>query len=140
MKQWGTFVNCKMNRSLLSVYTCLFMHHIVLVIQFHGGTNFGRTASAYVITSYYDQAPLDEYGMVNIPLFLLCNIFSQMWYWFTIFFMNPGLIRQPKWGHLKELHAAIKSCSTTILEGVQSNFSLGQLQQVISNTTQSYVL
>jgi translation initiation factor 2B subunit (eIF-2B alpha/beta/delta family) len=54
--------------------------------------------------------------------------------------MNPGLIRQPKWGHLKELHAAIKSCSSTILEGVQSNFSLGQLQQVISNTTQSYVL
>ncbi|XP_011031110.1 PREDICTED: beta-galactosidase 6 isoform X1 [Populus euphratica] len=69
--------------------------------MFHGGTNFGRTASAYVITSYYDQAPLDEYG----------------------------LIRQPKWGHLKELHAAIKSCSTTILEGAQSNFSLGQLQQ-----------
>ncbi|KAG5234369.1 beta-galactosidase [Salix suchowensis] len=69
--------------------------------MFHGGTNFGRTASAYVITGYYDQAPLDEYG----------------------------LIRQPKWGHLKDLHAAIKSCSTTILEGVQSNFSLGQLQQ-----------
>ncbi|KAJ6413674.1 hypothetical protein OIU84_006473 [Salix udensis] len=80
--------------------------------MFHGGTNFGRTASAYVITGYYDQAPLDEYG----------------------------LIRQPKWGHLKDLHAAIKSCSTTILEGVQSNFSLGQLQQVISSTTQSYLL
>ncbi|XP_020203970.1 beta-galactosidase 6 isoform X2 [Cajanus cajan] len=69
--------------------------------MYHGGTNFGRTSSAYVITSYYDQAPLDEYG----------------------------LLRQPKWGHLKELHAAIKSCSTTLLEGKQSNFSLGQLQE-----------
>ncbi|KAF1871179.1 hypothetical protein Lal_00020913 [Lupinus albus] len=69
--------------------------------MYHGGTNFGRTASAYVITGYYDQAPLDEYG----------------------------LFRQPKWGHLKELHAAIKSCSTTLLQGVPRNFSLGQLQE-----------
>ncbi|CAK7354686.1 unnamed protein product [Dovyalis caffra] len=80
--------------------------HVTLFVAkngsyYHGGTNFGRTASAYVITSYYDQAPLDEYG----------------------------LIRQPKWGHLKELHAAIKSCSTILLVGVQSSFSLGQLQQ-----------
>ncbi|KAF7840150.1 beta-galactosidase 6 [Senna tora] len=69
--------------------------------MYHGGTNLGRTSSAYVITAYYDQAPLDEYG----------------------------LLRQPKWGHLKDLHAAIKSCSSTILQGVQKNFSLGQLQE-----------
>ncbi|KAA8547039.1 hypothetical protein F0562_003468 [Nyssa sinensis] len=69
--------------------------------MYHGGTNFGRTSAAYFITSYYDQAPLDEYG----------------------------LIRQPKWGHLKELHAAIKSCSTSLLEGEQTNFSIGQLQE-----------
>jgi hypothetical protein len=41
-----------------------------------------------------------------------------------------GLFRQPKWGHLKELHAAIKSCSTTLLQGVQRNFALGELQEV----------
>ncbi|KAG6717056.1 hypothetical protein I3842_04G078300 [Carya illinoinensis] len=85
--------------------------HVVLFIakngsyinyyMYHGGTNFGRTGSSYVITSYYDQAPLDEYG----------------------------LLRQPKWGHLKELHAAIKLCSTTLLQGVRTNFSLGQNQE-----------
>ncbi|KAG8633151.1 hypothetical protein MANES_18G079900v8 [Manihot esculenta] len=69
--------------------------------MYHGGTNFGRTASAFVITSYYDQAPLDEYG----------------------------LIRQPKWGHLKELHTTIKSCSKTLLNGVRDIFPLGELQQ-----------
>ncbi|XP_034689346.1 beta-galactosidase 6 [Vitis riparia] len=69
--------------------------------MYHGGTNFGRASSAYIKTSYYDQAPLDEYG----------------------------LIRQPKWGHLKELHAAITLCSTPLLNGVQSNISLGQLQE-----------
>ncbi|XP_058089918.1 beta-galactosidase 6-like [Magnolia sinica] len=69
--------------------------------MYHGGTNFGRTGSAYVTTSYYDQAPLDEYGM----------------------------IRQPKWGHLKELHAAIKLCSKTLLSGTPTNFSLGELQE-----------
>ncbi|CAK9169228.1 unnamed protein product [Ilex paraguariensis] len=69
--------------------------------MYHGGTNFGRTASAFMITSYYDQAPLDEYG----------------------------LIRQPKWGHLKELHAAVKLCSKTLLSGAPVTLSLGQLQE-----------
>ncbi|XP_011003960.1 PREDICTED: beta-galactosidase 16-like [Populus euphratica] len=69
--------------------------------MYHGGTNFGRTASAFVTTSYYDQAPLDEYGLTT----------------------------QPKWGHLKELHAAIQLCSTPLLSGVQVNFYLGPQQQ-----------
>ncbi|XP_015576407.2 beta-galactosidase 16 [Ricinus communis] len=69
--------------------------------MYHGGTNFGRTASAFVPTSYYDQAPIDEYG----------------------------LIRQPKWGHLKEMHAAIKLCLTPLLSGGQVTISLGQQQQ-----------
>ncbi|KAK9291537.1 hypothetical protein L1049_019485 [Liquidambar formosana] len=69
--------------------------------MYHGGTNFDRTASEYVLTAYYDQAPLDEYG----------------------------LIRQPKWGHLKELHAAIKLGSDPLLSGEFNTFSLGQLQQ-----------
>ncbi|KAK3012430.1 hypothetical protein RJ639_008332 [Escallonia herrerae] len=69
--------------------------------MYHGGTNLGRTGSAYVLTSYYDQAPLDEYGF----------------------------IRQPKWGHLKELHAAINLCSQTLLAGVPFNLSLGPLQE-----------
>lgn len=45
-----------------------------------------------------------------------------------------GLIRQPKWGHLKELHAAIKFCSATLLQGVRTNFSLGQHQEVMSQS------
>ncbi|GAB4835525.1 hypothetical protein Ancab_000435 [Ancistrocladus abbreviatus] len=69
--------------------------------MYHGGSNFGRTASAFVTTSYYDQAPIDEYG----------------------------LVRQPKWGHLKELHMAIKACSTSLLQGSPSRFSLGLLQE-----------
>ncbi|KAL5576087.1 hypothetical protein UlMin_017786 [Ulmus minor] len=49
--------------------------------MYHGGTNFGRTAGGpYIATSYDYDAPLDEYGNLN----------------------------QPKWGHLKQLHAAIK--------------------------------
>ncbi|KAF6170571.1 hypothetical protein GIB67_031979 [Kingdonia uniflora] len=69
--------------------------------MYHGGTNFGRTGAAYIKTSYYDQAPLDEYG----------------------------LIRQPKWGHLKELHSAIKLISNTMLFGAITNFSLGEGQE-----------
>ncbi|XP_019182356.1 PREDICTED: beta-galactosidase 16-like [Ipomoea nil] len=69
--------------------------------MYHGGTNFGRTAASFMITGYYDQAPLDEYG----------------------------LLREPKWGHLKELHAAIRMCSQILLSGTPYNVSLGQFQQ-----------
>ncbi|KDP32835.1 hypothetical protein JCGZ_12127 [Jatropha curcas] len=69
--------------------------------MYHGGTNFGRTASAFMITSYYDQSPLDEYGQIS----------------------------QPKWGHLKKLHATIKSCSDTLLHGANYTVHLGKLQQ-----------
>ncbi|TYI21688.1 hypothetical protein ES332_A06G055300v1 [Gossypium tomentosum] len=69
--------------------------------MYHGGTNFGRTAAAYLLTSYYDQAPLDEYG----------------------------LFRQPKWGHLKELHAAIKFCLNPMLSGVYTSMALGKSQE-----------
>ncbi|XP_027358432.1 beta-galactosidase 16-like [Abrus precatorius] len=69
--------------------------------MYHGGTNLDRIASAFVTTAYYDEAPLDEYG----------------------------LVRQPKWGHLKELHATIKSCSTSLLYGTKTAFSLGLQQE-----------
>ncbi|XP_052183251.1 beta-galactosidase-like isoform X2 [Diospyros lotus] len=49
--------------------------------MYHGGTNFGRTSSGLFITTSYDyDAPIDEYG----------------------------LPRDPKWGHLRDLHKAIK--------------------------------
>ncbi|CAL0317944.1 unnamed protein product [Lupinus luteus] len=70
--------------------------------MYHGGTNFDRTASAFVTTAYYDESPLDEYGLVS----------------------------QPLWGHLKKLHAAIKSCSKTLLHETQTTFSLGKKQEV----------
>ncbi|XP_072999265.1 beta-galactosidase 7-like isoform X1 [Typha latifolia] len=69
--------------------------------MYHGGTNFGNSASSFVTTSYYDKAPLDEYG----------------------------LIWQPTWEHLRELHAAVKLSSEPLLWGTYSNFSVGQLQE-----------
>lgn len=31
-------------------------------LQYHGGTNFGRTSAVFTTTRYYDEAPLDEFG------------------------------------------------------------------------------
>lgn len=56
--------------------------------MYFGGTNFGRTAGGPLqITSYDYDAPIDEYG----------------------------LLAQPKWGHLKDLHAAIKLCEPALV-------------------------
>lgn len=70
--------------------------------MYHGGTNFGRSAGGTFITTSYDyDAPLDEYG----------------------------LIRQPKYGHLKELHRAIKLCEKSLVSTDPIVSSLGNLQQ-----------
>ncbi|GAB2277284.1 Beta-galactosidase 10 [Dionaea muscipula] len=70
--------------------------------MYHGGTNFGRTAGGPFITTSYDyDAPIDEYG----------------------------LARFPKWGHLKELHAAIKLCEQALLNSEPTLVSLGPLQE-----------
>lgn len=41
-----------------------------------------------------------------------------------------GLIRQPKYGHLKELHRAIKMCEQALVSADPIVTSLGSYQQV----------
>ncbi|OAY37993.1 beta-galactosidase 8 [Manihot esculenta] len=65
--------------------------------MYHGGTNFDRTSGPLISTSYDYDAPLDEYG----------------------------LIRQPKWGHLKEVHKAIKLCEEALIATEPTTTSLG---------------
>ncbi|KAL1316021.1 hypothetical protein AAHE18_15G034600 [Arachis hypogaea] len=60
--------------------------------MYYGGTNFGRTTSSFITTRYYDEAPLDEYG----------------------------LQREPKWGHLRNLHDALKLSQKALLWGTPS--------------------
>jgi len=69
--------------------------------MYYGGTTFGRSGGPFVIPSYDYDAPIDEYGF----------------------------IRQRKWGHLKDLHVAIKLCSRALLFGMPSYYSLGLLQE-----------
>ncbi|KAF5453009.1 hypothetical protein F2P56_027956 [Juglans regia] len=70
--------------------------------MYHGGTNFGRTAGGpFIATSYDYDAPLDEYG----------------------------LLRQPKWGHLKDLHRAIKLCEPALVYGEPTVTPLGNYQE-----------
>ncbi|KAK1439879.1 hypothetical protein QVD17_05703 [Tagetes erecta] len=70
--------------------------------MYHGGTNFGRTAGGPFITTSYDyDAPIDEYG----------------------------LVRQPKYDHLKELHRAIKLSERAIVSADPSFISLGNYEQ-----------
>ncbi|KAK6259191.1 hypothetical protein SCA6_013665 [Theobroma cacao] len=66
--------------------------------MYHGGTNFGRTSGGPFITTSYDyEAPIDEYGLPRLP----------------------------KWGHLKELHRAIKLSEHALLKSEPTNLSLG---------------
>ncbi|ESW26654.1 hypothetical protein PHAVU_003G137000 [Phaseolus vulgaris] len=56
--------------------------------MFHGGTNFDRTSGGpFIATSYDYDGLLDEYGLLN----------------------------EPKWGHLRDLHKAIKLCEAALV-------------------------
>ncbi|KAG8387698.1 hypothetical protein BUALT_Bualt02G0048300 [Buddleja alternifolia] len=69
---------------------------LVNYYMYHGGTNFGRTSGGPFITTSYDyDAPIDEYG----------------------------LLRQPKWGHLRDLHKAIKLCEEAMVTNVGNTTS-----------------
>ncbi|XP_019180392.1 PREDICTED: beta-galactosidase 9-like [Ipomoea nil] len=71
--------------------------------MYYGGTNFGRTSGGpNQITSYDYDALIDEYGLLS----------------------------QPKWGHLKDLHAAIKLCEPALVSVESPQYiSLGPLQE-----------
>ncbi|XP_068664980.1 beta-galactosidase 13-like [Aristolochia californica] len=71
---------------------------LVNYYMYHGGTNFGRTGASFVQTRYYDEAPLDEYG----------------------------LLKEPKWGHLRDLHSALKLCRKPLLLGQSSLQIIGR--------------
>ncbi|XP_015581880.2 beta-galactosidase 13-like [Ricinus communis] len=74
---------------------------LVNYYMYHGGTNFDRTAASFVTTRYYDEAPLDEYG----------------------------LQRQPKYGHLKDLHRALRLAKKALLWGTPGVQKLGEDQE-----------
>ncbi|KAL4380007.1 hypothetical protein GQ457_02G010140 [Hibiscus cannabinus] len=70
--------------------------------MYHGGTNFGQTSGGPFITTSYDyDAPIDEYGLPRLP----------------------------KWGHLKELHRAIKLSEHALLKNEPTTLSLGPSQE-----------
>ncbi|KAI5402303.1 beta-galactosidase 13 [Lathyrus oleraceus] len=76
--------------------------NLVNYYMYHGGTNFGRTSSAFTTTQYYDEAPLDEYG----------------------------LEREPKWSHLRDAHKAMLLCRKAILGGVTSVQKINTFHEV----------
>ncbi|KDP20900.1 hypothetical protein JCGZ_21371 [Jatropha curcas] len=66
--------------------------------MYFGGTNFGRTAGGPLVATSYDyDAPIDEYGF----------------------------IRQPKWGHLRDLHKSIKQCEDHLVSSDPTHLKLG---------------
>ncbi|XP_022147715.1 beta-galactosidase-like isoform X2 [Momordica charantia] len=76
---------------------------LVNYYMYHGGTNFGRTAGGPFITTSYDfDAPIDEYG----------------------------LLREPKWGHLRDLHKAIKLCEPALVSVDPTVTWIGKNQEI----------
>lgn len=72
IQKGGSFVNYYMVSNFFwcspaenfHVLCCRCLQFNTCVCQYHGGTNFGRTAGGpFIATSYDYDAPLDEFGM-----------------------------------------------------------------------------
>ncbi|KAG5117432.1 hypothetical protein JHK84_043545 [Glycine max] len=97
--QWGERLPHRPVEDLAFAVACFFQrggsfqnYYMILtsliMLQYFGRTNFGRTAGGPLqITSYDYVASIDEYGQ----------------------------LREPKWGHLKDLHAALKLCEPALV-------------------------
>ncbi|KAG9134791.1 hypothetical protein Leryth_001122 [Lithospermum erythrorhizon] len=71
--------------------------------MYHGGTNFGRTGSGlFVATSYDYDAPIDEYGLLN----------------------------EPKYSHLTNLHKAIKLSEPALVSSYPTVTWPGKNQEI----------
>ncbi|KAL0308499.1 UNVERIFIED_CONTAM: Beta-galactosidase, partial [Sesamum radiatum] len=72
--------------------------------MYHGGTNFGRNAAGlFIATSYDYDAPIDEYGLLN----------------------------EPKWGHLRDLHKAIKQSEAALVSSYPTVTWPGKNQELV---------
>lgn len=59
------------------------------------------------------------------------NILALPYLTYIYIYMNElGLIRQPKYSHLKDLHKAIKRCEHALVSSDPTVTSLGTYQQV----------
>ncbi|KAA8546108.1 hypothetical protein F0562_020441 [Nyssa sinensis] len=74
------------------------------LLKYYGGTNYGRTGSSFVTTRYYDEAPLDEYA----------------------------LPREPKWGHLRDLHRALRLSKRALLWGTPAVQRVNQDLEIVA--------
>lgn len=54
--------------------------------------------------------------------------------------LYTGLERQPKWGHLKDLHRAIKLCEPALLSGESTRMPLGNYQEVSTQSLFHFLL
>lgn len=49
----------------------------------------------------------------------------------NFYFLHIGLIREPKWGHLKDLHTALKLCEPALVSADSPQYiKLGPKQEV----------
>ena len=151
----------------MSVYF-VFLHWR---LQYHGGTNFGRTASGlFVATSYDYDAPIDEYGTFQYHTNFKSSLFCKLrikWHmmikkdewlfratsdvshsksaalnmtaclfrtWIQLFIYVVvnllGLLNEPKWGHLRDLHKAIKQCEPAMVSTYPTVIWLGKNHEV----------
>lgn len=72
----------------------------------------------------------------SIPsVFTLCHPLGNVVNCFVFFFKFVlGLLSQPKWGHLKDLHAAIKLCEPALVAADSPQYmKLGPQQEVCPN-------
>lgn len=113
-----------------SNFICINFHHFYvqkLIILHYMESNIFFSTNAY--TFWYTFMVRTEKSVPSEQYVQNILFSSEL----TISAINfEGLIRQPKYGHLKELHRAIKMCERPLVSTDPIVTSLGESQQVLT--------
>lgn len=85
----------------------------------------------YAVTAVFDKQEFLP-AFWNFTMFRFYHLdWHRLWEHLTNFHMYiSGLLRQPKWGHLRDLHKAIKQAEPILVSGDPTVQSLGNYEKV----------
>jgi hypothetical protein len=79
-------------------------------------------------------------SLLKLKFFIFLKIKIVVFFLTIVMCFQTGLERQPKWGHLKDLHRAIKLCEPALVSGEPTRMPLGNYQEVSTHTLSFFVI
>lgn len=122
---------------------CIIQHMVIWVSNRYEGfalllSNVYQAIFLYIFPSVWLKPISNDHGSVTSIHYETSVILSKSFHpsfasmlYFLFKNKNAGFLRQPKWGHLRDLHQAIKLCEEYIVNSVPTYMHMGKNLEVL---------